>query len=114
MNSSERQLRIAELVEKRSKARDEVDEIEKRIRATTGVLKGLITSLDDLYNGPNQVVLDLQLHAISVTETGVTYDNHEASTDAFERLLAHVGRLQGLRKQIICLETNLKTLGINH
>ena len=114
MSETDRKLRIADLAERRSKAHDEVAEIEQRVRATTGVLRGLITSLDDLYNGPQAVVLDIQLHAIEVSDTEITYDKHAASADAFESLVADLARLQWLRSHIGCLDKNLKSLGINH
>lgn len=114
MNDQERKLRIADLAEKRSGAWDEVADVEKRIQASAGVLKGLITSLDELFNTPPRVVPDISLHLIDVQDTSIRYDKHEASTDAFESLVADVARLQWLRKHIVCLDENLKTLGINH
>ena len=114
MSADDRQRQIAEWIERRSHALDEVDEIEQRLRQNLDVLKGLITSLHDLYVGPDRVVWDAQLHAISISDTEITHGKHTATADAFECVVTGLRRLQWLREHIVCIEKNLKAKGINH
>ncbi|MCY4113117.1 MAG: hypothetical protein OXG33_04135 [Chloroflexi bacterium] len=114
MSADDRQRQIADWIERRSHALDEVEEVEERLRQNLDVLKGLVTSLHDLYVGPDRVVLDLQLHAIAISDTDITHGKHTATTDAFECALADLRRLQWLREHIVCIEKNLKGKGINH